>query len=34
MIGTHHGIESKYLSQYLAEYTFRFNRCHDPDSFF
>ncbi len=31
VVGTHHGIESKYLSQYLAEYTFR---CHDSDSFF
>lgn len=32
--GTHHGVEAKYLSQYLAEYTFRFNRRHDPDSLF
>ncbi len=30
--GTHHGVDSKYLAQYLAEYTFRFNRRHDPDS--
>lgn len=34
LIGTHHGVESKYLAQYLGEYTFRFNRRHDPDSLF
>lgn len=34
IVGTHHGVESKYLGQYLAEYTFRFNRRHDPDSIF
>jgi hypothetical protein len=34
IVGTHHGVESKYLAQYLAEYTFRFNRRHDPDSLF
>jgi transposase-like protein len=34
LIGTHHGVESKYLGQYLGEYTFRFNRRHDPDSLF
>jgi transposase-like protein len=34
LIGTHHGIESKYLSYYLAEYTYRFNRRHDPDGLF
>lgn len=34
IIGTHHGIESKYLGQYLAEYTYRFNRRHDPESLF
>lgn len=34
IIGTHHGIESKYLKQYLAEYTYRFNRRHDPESLF
>lgn len=33
-VGTHHGVEEKYLSQYLAEYTFRFNRRHDPGSLF
>lgn len=32
--GTHHGVEAKYLSQYLTEYTYRFNRRHDPDSLF
>lgn len=34
LIGTHHGVESKYLAQYLAEYTYRFNRRHDPNSLF
>ena len=34
VVGTHHGVESKYLAQYLAEYTFRFNRRHDPDTMF
>lgn len=34
LIGTHHGVDSKYLAQYLAEYTYRFNRRHDPDSLF
>lgn len=34
LIGTHHGIEAKYLGAYLAEYTYRFNRRHDPDSLF
>lgn len=34
IIGTHHGIESKYLNQYLGEYAYRFNRRHDPDSLF
>jgi predicted RNA-binding Zn-ribbon protein involved in translation (DUF1610 family) len=34
VIGTHHGVEAKYLAPYLAEYTFRFNRRHDPDSLF
>lgn len=34
IVGTHHGVEAKYLSRYLAEYTFRFNRRHDPDSLF
>lgn len=34
LLGTHHGVEAKYLAQYLGEYTFRFNRRHDPDSLF
>jgi len=34
LVGTHHGIRIKYLSRYLGEYTFRFNRRHDPDSLF
>lgn len=34
IVGTHHGVEAKYLSPYLAEYTFRFNRRHDPDTLF
>lgn len=34
IIGTHHRVEAKYLASYLAEYTFRFNRRHDPDSLF
>lgn len=34
LVGTHHGVESKYLAPYLSEYTFRFNRRHDPDSMF
>lgn len=34
VVGTHHGVEARYLGQYLAEYTYRFNRRHDPDSLF
>ena len=34
LIGTHHGVEAKHLERYLAEYTFRFNRRHDPNSMF
>lgn len=34
IFGTHHGVEAKYLGQYLSEYTYRFNRRHDPDSLF
>lgn len=34
IVGTHHGVEAKYLAQYLSEYTYRFNRRHDPDSLF
>ena len=32
--GTFHGIKAKYLGQYLAEYTYRFNRRHDQNSMF
>ena len=32
--GTHHGVDARYLAPYLSEYTFRFNRRHDPDSLF
>jgi transposase-like protein len=34
IIGTHHGVRAQYLPLYLAEYTYRFNRRHDPDSLF
>ena len=34
IVGTHHGVEAKYLAPYLSEYTFRFNRRHDLDSMF
>lgn len=34
IVGTHHGVEAEYLGPYLSEYTFRFNRRHDPDSMF
>lgn len=34
ILGTHHSIRSKYLDRYLAEYTYRFNRRHDPDGLF
>jgi ISXO2-like transposase domain len=34
LLGTHHGIEAKYLARYMAEYAYRFNRRHDPDSLF
>ena len=34
LLGTHHRTTSKYLERYLAEYTYRFNRRHDPDSWF
>ena len=34
LLGTHHGIDAKYLTRYMAEYTYRFNRRHDPDSLF
>jgi predicted transcriptional regulator len=34
VVGTHHGVRAQYLDLYLAEYTYRFNRRHDPDSLF
>jgi len=34
LLGTHHRATSKYLESYLAEYTYRFNRRHDPNSLF
>ena len=34
LLGTHHGIHEKYLDRYMAEYSYRFNRRHDPDSLF
>jgi hypothetical protein len=34
LLGTHHGVKAKYLKNYLGEYTWRFNRRHDPDSLF
>ena len=34
ILGTHHGVEAKYLELYLAEYTYRFNRRHDPNGLF
>lgn len=34
IIGTHHGVDAKYLERYLSEYAYRFNRRHDPDSLF
>jgi len=34
ILGTHHGIDKKYLPAYIAEYTYRFNRRHDPNTLF
>ena len=34
VLGTHHGVSSKYLGLYLAEYAYRFNRRHAPDTLF
>jgi len=34
VIGTHHGVEAKYLELYLAEFAYRFNRRHDPEGLF
>jgi hypothetical protein len=30
LVGTHHGVDPKYLSHYLDEYVFRFNRRNTP----
>lgn len=30
LIGTHHGVEPRYLPNYLDEFVFRFNRRHTP----
>jgi len=34
ILGTHHGVAMKNLEKYLAEYAYRFNRRHDPESLF
>lgn len=34
ILGTHHGVNKKYLQPYLSEYIFRFNRRHDPNGIF
>lgn len=34
ILGTHHGINPKYLKSYLGEYVYRFNRRHDPERLF
>ncbi len=34
LLGTYHSVGAKYLPRYLAEYTYRFNRRHDPDGLF
>lgn len=34
LLGTHHGVGPQNIGRYLAEYTYRFNRRHDPDSLF
>lgn len=34
LMGTHHGVGPDYFPLYLSEYTYRFNRRHDPDSLF
>ena len=34
ILGTHHGVRAKYLDKYLGEFTYRFNRRHDPDGLF
>jgi hypothetical protein len=32
--GTFHGVRARYFERYLAEYTYRFNRRHDPNGLF
>ena len=34
ILGTHHGVSGHYLEKYLKEYTYRFNRRHDPKGLF
>ncbi len=34
ILGTHHGVRSKYLDLSLAEYTYGFNRRHDVSKLF
>jgi len=34
ILGTHHGINPKYLKNYLGEYVYRFNRRHDTKRLF
>jgi hypothetical protein len=34
LIGTHHGVTSKYFKDYIAEYAYRYNRRHDVDRLF
>lgn len=33
-LGTHHGVGSKYLGAYLGDFTYRFDRRHEPDGLF
>lgn len=34
IIGTHHGVSGHHLKNYLAEYSYRFNRRHDSNGLF
>lgn len=34
VLGTHHGVSGHYLKNYLAEFTYRFNRRHDVNGLF
>lgn len=34
LLGTHHGVATKNLGKYLAEYAYRFNRRHAPETLF